>query len=103
MHDDEGPGCQLEGQQEGESIRILPGPPVSGLNHACLYPRSCARHQNQAPEVFSRKMMDPVLPDRSLLACATILIAQGREEISLLRLTRGSGAADTRSRREWHQ
>ncbi len=31
MHDDEGPGCQLEGQQEGESIRILPDPAVSGL------------------------------------------------------------------------
>jgi len=37
MHDDKGPGCQLEGQAEGESIRILPGPPVSGLNHVCIY------------------------------------------------------------------
>lgn len=36
MHDDEGPGCQLEGQQEGESIRILPDPAVSGLNHPRL-------------------------------------------------------------------
>jgi len=36
MHDDKGPGCQLEGQQEGESMRILPDPPVSGLNHARL-------------------------------------------------------------------
>ena len=36
MHDDKGPGCQLEGQQEGESMRILLDPPVSGLNHASL-------------------------------------------------------------------
>lgn len=36
MHDDKGPGGQLEGQQEGESMRILLDPPVSGLNHASL-------------------------------------------------------------------
>lgn len=43
MHDDEGPGCQLEGQQGGESIRILPDPAVSGLNHPCLL-SSCISH-----------------------------------------------------------
>lgn len=38
MHDDEGPGCQLEGVWRGESIRILNRHPCIGTeSHASLF------------------------------------------------------------------
>jgi len=82
MHDDEGPGCQLEGQQEGESIWILPDPAVSGLNHPCLL-SSCISHDAtlcHQPRVQARYPCLPVSgcwgSEPVLGLVATILIAQ---------------------------